>query len=54
MSHDSPLLTCDRPVYPQKVDLYQIGDLVEGATFNNFLDALDSSYCTSGGGDNPN
>lgn len=40
-------------VYPQKVTLYQTGDLVEGASFNNFLDALDSTYCTSGGGDNP-
>ena len=24
-------------VYPQKVTLYQVGDLVEGASFNNFL-----------------
>lgn len=40
-------------VYPQKVTLYQTGDIVEGASFNNFLDALDASYCTSGGGDNP-
>ncbi|KAF8849785.1 subtilisin-like protein [Acephala macrosclerotiorum] len=40
-------------VYPQKVTLYQTGDAVEGASFNNFLDALDASYCTSGGGDNP-
>jgi tripeptidyl-peptidase-1 len=24
-------------VYPQKVTLYQAGDLVEGASFNNFL-----------------
>ena len=38
-------------VYPQKVTLYQTGDLVEGASFNNFLDALDSSYCTYSGGD---
>jgi tripeptidyl-peptidase-1 len=38
-------------VYPQKVTLYQVGDLVEGASFNNFLDALDASYC---GGDDPN
>ena len=43
-----------KSVYPQKVDLYQVGDLVEGASFNNFLDALDSSYCQSNGGDNPN
>ena len=40
-------------VYPQKVTLYQTGDMVEGASFNNFLDAIDASYCTSGGGDNP-
>ncbi|KAH6712325.1 peptidase S8/S53 domain-containing protein [Leptodontidium sp. MPI-SDFR-AT-0119] len=38
-------------VYPQKVTLYQTGDTVEGASFNNFLDAIDGSYCTSGGGD---
>jgi len=44
----------DGAVYPQKVALYQAGDLVEGASFNNFLDALDASYCTSGGGDNVN
>lgn len=37
-------------VYPQKVTLYQVGDLVEGASFNNFLDALDASYCA---GDDP-
>jgi tripeptidyl-peptidase-1 len=41
-------------VYPQKVTLYQVGDLVEGASFNNFLDALDGSYCTYMGGDDPN
>lgn len=38
-------------VYPQTVTLYQVGDEVEGASFNNFLDALDSSYCTYDGGD---
>jgi tripeptidyl-peptidase-1 len=32
-------------VYPQKVTLYQVGDLVEGASFNDFLDAFDTSYC---------
>lgn len=37
-------------VYPQQVTLYQVGDLVEGASFNNFLDALDASYCA---GDDP-
>jgi tripeptidyl-peptidase I len=40
-------------VYPQKVTLYQTGDTVEGASFNNFLDAIDAAYCTSGGGDDP-
>ena len=25
-----------------------------GASFNNFLDALDASYCTFEGGDDPN
>ena len=38
-------------VNPQKVTLYQVGDLIEGASFNNFLDAIDGSYCTSNGGD---
>ena len=40
-------------VNPQKVTLYQVGDLVEGASFNNFLDAIDGSYCTYEGGDDP-
>ncbi|EMC93369.1 hypothetical protein BAUCODRAFT_113640 [Baudoinia panamericana UAMH 10762] len=40
-------------VYPQPVTLYQVGDLVEGASFNNFLDAIDGSYCTYEGGDDP-
>ncbi len=40
-------------VYPQQVTLYQVGDLVEGASFNNFLDAIDGSYCTFEGGDDP-
>jgi len=38
-------------VFPQKVTLYQTGDIVEGASFNNFLDAIDGAYCTTGGGD---
>ncbi|POS70995.1 Pro-kumamolisin [Diaporthe helianthi] len=41
-------------VYPQMVTLYQVGDLVEGASLNNFLDAIDGSYCTYEGGDDPN
>ena len=37
-------------VYPQQVTLYQVGDLLGGASFNNFLDAFDASYCE---GDDP-
>ncbi|CCM05401.1 uncharacterized protein FIBRA_07617 [Fibroporia radiculosa] len=37
----------------QTVTLYQTGDDVEGASFNNLLDALDASYCTFEGGDDP-
>lgn len=37
-------------VYPQQVTLYQVGDAVEGASFNDFLDGIDASYC---GGDDP-
>ncbi|KAG4433305.1 hypothetical protein IFR05_011202 [Cadophora sp. M221] len=40
-------------VYPQKVTLYQVGDNLEGASFNNFLDAIDGSYCKYQGGDDP-
>lgn len=43
-------------VYPQKVRLYQMGDGVNidsVGTFNIFLDALDESYCTYLGGDQP-
>jgi len=40
-------------VAPQKVTLYQAGDLVEGASFNNLIDALDASFCTFEGGDDP-
>ena len=38
-------------VSPQTTTLYQVGDLVSGGSFNNFLDALDGSYCTFEGGD---
>ncbi|KAF9237889.1 peptidase S8/S53 domain-containing protein [Melanogaster broomeanus] len=37
----------------QNVTLYQVGDMVTGASFNNFLDALDGTYCTFEGGDDP-
>lgn len=40
-------------MHPQEVILYQVGDLIESASFNNFLDALDAAYCTSDGGDDP-
>ncbi|KAJ8107669.1 hypothetical protein ONZ43_g6660 [Nemania bipapillata] len=42
-------------VYPQNVTLYQVGDGVfsNPATNNNFLDAIDGSYCTFEGGDDP-
>lgn len=40
-------------VNPQPVTLYQTGDNVEGASFNNFLDAIDGSYCSFQGGDDP-
>ncbi|OBZ66344.1 Aorsin [Grifola frondosa] len=38
----------------QEVQLYQVGDAVEGGSFNNLLDALDASFCTFEGGDDPN
>lgn len=34
----------------QPVIMYQVGDILGNGSFNNFLDALDSSYC---GGDDP-
>ncbi|KAL9096032.1 MAG: hypothetical protein Q9165_001554 [Trypethelium subeluteriae] len=37
-------------VSPQPVTLYQTGDTVMGASFNNLLDAFDQTYC---GGDDP-
>ena len=42
-------------VYPQNVTLYQVGDAVlwQPATYNNFLDAIDGSYCSFEGGDDP-
>ncbi|KAI0266070.1 subtilisin-like protein [Gloeopeniophorella convolvens] len=38
---------------PQPITLLQTGDLIEGAGFDNFLDALDGSFCTFEGGDDP-
>ena len=40
-------------INPQKTTLYQVGDTVEGASFNDFLDGIDASYCTFDGGDDP-
>lgn len=41
-------------VYPQKVTLYQVGDMLAGGSFGTFLDAIDATYCTSNGGDDLN
>ncbi|KIK61113.1 hypothetical protein GYMLUDRAFT_43210 [Collybiopsis luxurians FD-317 M1] len=38
---------------PQTITLLQTGDLVEGAGFDNWLDAVDGSFCTFEGGDDP-
>jgi len=38
-------------IFPQQATLYQVGDLVQGASFNNFLDSIDGSYCNFEGGD---
>jgi len=37
---------------PQTITLLQTGDIVEGASFDNWLDAVDGSFCTFEGGDN--
>ncbi|KAF8800106.1 subtilisin-like protein [Phlegmacium glaucopus] len=37
----------------QDVILYQVGDIPQGASFNNFLDALDGTYCSFERGDDP-
>ncbi|KAJ6617128.1 subtilisin-like protein [Mycena sp. CBHHK59/15] len=37
----------------QPVSLYQVGDLEMGASFNNLLDALDGTFCSFEGGDDP-
>ncbi|KAH8992820.1 subtilisin-like protein [Lactarius hatsudake] len=39
---------------PQPITLLQTGDLAEGAGFDNWLDAVDGSFCTFEGGDDPN
>ncbi|KAI9506994.1 subtilisin-like protein [Russula earlei] len=40
-------------VNPTKIKLLQTGDLLEGAGFDNWLDAVDKSFCTFDGGDVP-
>lgn len=43
-------------IHPQQVRYYQVGDGINVdsvGTFNIFLDALDESYCTYEGGDQP-
>ncbi|KAJ2891253.1 hypothetical protein MKZ38_000692 [Zalerion maritima] len=40
-------------IFPQQVTVFQVGDLVQGASFGNFLDAIDGSYCDFDGGDSP-
>ncbi|KAG1812269.1 Pro-kumamolisin, activation domain-containing protein [Suillus variegatus] len=37
----------------QDITLYQVGDIVQGGSFNTFLDALDGTYCKYDGGDDP-
>ena len=38
---------------PQTITLLQTGDIPEGASFDNWLDAVDKSFCTFEGGDDP-
>ncbi|KAI0823960.1 subtilisin-like protein [Trametes gibbosa] len=38
---------------PQPILLLQAGDPIQGASFNNWLDAVDGSFCTFEGGDDP-
>lgn len=44
-------------IYPQTIELYQTHSNFDGQThlgfLNQFLDAVDGIYCTSGGGDDP-
>ncbi|KAL8295916.1 hypothetical protein RB600_001419 [Gaeumannomyces tritici] len=43
-------------VHPRRATLFQVGDPVQSASFNNFLDAVDSEYCgfDGGGSKDPN
>jgi tripeptidyl-peptidase-1 len=39
--------------FPLNVTIYQVGDNNRGGSYDLFLDALDASYCTFEGGDDP-
>ena len=39
--------------YPVDITLYQVGDDLQGASFNNFLNGIDASYCSYEGGNDP-
>ncbi|KAL1890641.1 hypothetical protein Sste5346_008157 [Sporothrix stenoceras] len=41
-------------IFPQTATLFQVGDLVQGGSFNNLLDSLDGSYCSFEGGGSTN
>lgn len=41
-------------VWPQQTELFQIGDNYGYPSNGNFLDAIDGSFCTYDGGDDPN
>ncbi|CAK7236917.1 hypothetical protein SCUCBS95973_009771 [Sporothrix curviconia] len=41
-------------IFPQQATLFQVGDLVQGGSFNNLLDSLDGSYCAFDGGGSTN
>lgn len=38
-------------IFPQQANVFQVGDTIQGASFNNFLDGIDGSYCNFEGGD---
>jgi tripeptidyl-peptidase-1 len=40
-------------INPGLATLYQVGDFVESASFDNFLDAIHGDYCSFEGGANP-
>ena len=40
-------------IYPQKIALSQVGDIVKRAFFNNFINLIDGSYGTFDSGHDP-